>query len=147
MGTISEVRDIIAANTGKERSEIVSLVVDKFGCTRALAHSYVYHAQKKAAAKKADKPMKAVAAKKAEPKKPAAKKAEPKKTVADVKAKNLDKLKAVSKKPKKAESDLNPQLIREEVDRMIAEIDREGKSALPKFIHKDLEGVDLSKVA
>lgn len=147
MGTISEVRDIIAANTGKERSEIVSLVVEKLGCKRAMAHSYVYHAQKKSAKTTAEKPMKAVAAKKAP-----AKKAEPKKDVAAIKAKNLETLKKVgSKKKAKAteavESDLNPQLIREEVDQMIAEIDSVGFKALtPKFMHKDFDGLDLSEV-
>lgn len=146
MGTINDVRDIISANSTKERSEIVSLVVDKFGCTRALAHSYVYHAQKKSA-KKADKPAK-VAPKKAA-KKVERKKAEPKKDAAAVKAKNLETLKTVAKKQRVAKSvdtDLNPQLIREEVNQIIAEIDRNGKAGIPKFLHKDFEGLDLAEV-
>jgi hypothetical protein len=141
MGTINEVREILSANSSKERSEIVTLVVDKFGCTRALAHSYVYHAQKKSA-KKADKPAK-VAPKKV------AKKVERKKDVVAVKAKNLETLKTVAKKQrvaKNVDTDLNPQLLREEVNQIIAEIDRNGKAGIPKFLHKDFEGLDLAEV-
>lgn len=144
MGTISEVRDIISANSKKERSEIVSLVVDKFGCTRALAHSYVYHAQKKSA-----KVAKTVEVKLPKKVAKAAKVIASKKTVADVKAKNLETLKTVAKKQrvaKNVDADLNPQLMREEVNQIIAEIDRNGKAGIPKFLHKDFEGLDLAEV-
>lgn len=145
MGKINDVRAIIEANKGKDRSEIVTIVALQFDVARALAHSYVYHAQKSSGVKKtekAEKPKKVAAAKK-----PAAKKVKKKAVTKDVAAKNLETIKAVGKKrkavEKKAEqidevvNDLNPQLLREEVDQIIAEIDRNGKSAIPKFMHDD----------
>lgn len=150
MGKINDVRELIIANPGIERAALVGIVAEKFSITRALAHSYVYHASKKSA--RAPAAEKAVAAKKAPAKKAEPKKAEAKKDVASIKAKNLETLKKVAVKKKNkteaSESNLNPQLIREEVDQMIAEIDRNGgiRGATPKFMHKDFDGLNLSEV-
>lgn len=143
MGKINDVRELIVANPSIERSALVGLVAEKFSVTRALAHSYVYHASKKTVKDKWEAPVakvveKAVASKK----KPSIDKAA---KVEEAKAKNLETIKKVAAKKAKAKAnakiervsdDFDPQLAKEEVENMINEVLPKG--TIPKFLHDEI---------
>lgn len=138
MGKINDVRELIVANPGIERAALVGLVAEKFSVTRALAHSYVYHASKKSAKAETTIPkIKAAAAKK-----PSIDKAA---KVEEAKAKNLETIKKVAAKKAKAKAnakierindDFDPQLAKEEVESMINEVLPKG--TIPKFLHDEI---------
>lgn len=138
MGKINDVRELIVANPGIERAALVGLVADKFSVTRALAHSYVYHASKKSVKSEAKQTVAKVTPIKAD--KPAKTK-----NIDEIKAKNLETIKKVAAKKAKNKAnakiervndDFDPQLAKEEVEAMINEV--LPKETIPKFLHDEI---------